>query len=125
MRRGAQSGEVQGNLRIGDASAGPRAAFSEWSDPWEFADAPTASRRLREAGFVNVRTQVFPTPRVYTGAAQFREFIEHVICGPYLQRIPTSELRERFLNELVGRAAQGNPPFRLDYWRLNLSAEKA
>jgi trans-aconitate 2-methyltransferase len=41
--------------------------FSEWSDPWEFADADIASRRLREAGFVNVRTQVFPTPLVHGG----------------------------------------------------------
>src|SRR5512146_689476 len=32
--------------------------FAGWPGPWEYADAETTARRLREAGFVNVETSV-------------------------------------------------------------------
>jgi trans-aconitate 2-methyltransferase len=98
--------------------------FTGWTEPCEFADAETTARRLRQAGFVDVATRVFPSPVVLPDAAEYREFIEHVTCGPYLIRLPTADLRGRFLDALVARAARAEPPFSLDYWRLNLSAEK-
>jgi len=42
----------------------------------------------------------------------------------HVARIPDHDLRERFMDELGRQAAADNPPFTLDYWRLNLSGRK-
>jgi hypothetical protein len=39
-----------------------------------------------------------------------------------LARLPTPDLRRDFLDPLVDAAASDEPPFTLDYWRLNISA---
>jgi len=41
-----------------------------------------------------------------------------------LERLPERALRERFLAEVTRQAASDNPPFLLDYRRLNLRARK-
>jgi hypothetical protein len=41
-----------------------------------------------------------------------------------LERIPDVAARARVLDRLVELAAQDDPPFRLDYWRLNMRATR-
>lgn len=98
--------------------------FSRWTSPWQFADAPTTEQRLRAAGFVEVRTWLEPAPVVLPDAAGFREFIEHVICRPHLSYLPGPEIQARFLDRLTEAAVRDNPPFELDYWRLNIDAQR-
>jgi trans-aconitate 2-methyltransferase len=98
--------------------------FSDWVDPWEFADAETTAARLAAAGFVDIHTSIEPAPIVLDDAAAFREFIEHVICRPFLARIDDERQRERSLDIMTEQAAKDSPPFELDYWRLNLDAIK-
>ncbi len=100
------------------------AHFTQWTDPWEFADADTTARRLRHAGFEDIAVDVVPSPVRQPDAPTYREFVEHVICRPHLSYLPTLGLRDRFLEELTEAAAQDTPPFELDYWRLNLAARK-
>ena len=100
------------------------AYFTQWSNPWEFADAETTTRRLRSAGFEEIAVDVVPSPVNQPDAAAYREFVEHVICRPHLSHLPTPDLRGRFLDELTEAAAQDAPAFELDYWRLNLAARK-
>nr|ADC35953.1 UbiE/COQ5 methyltransferase [uncultured bacterium 98] len=98
--------------------------FSDWSDPWEFADAPATEARLRRAGFVDIHTWIEAAPIVHADAAAFREFAEHVICRPFLARIGDAGDRDRFMTELTESAAQDSPAFELDYWRLNIDARR-
>jgi trans-aconitate 2-methyltransferase len=98
--------------------------FERWTTPWEFADAKTTARRLQQAGFEHIDTSVVASPVRQPDAPAFREFIEHVICRPYLSVLPTSTLRERFLDRLTEAAAHDDPPFELDYWRLNIDARR-
>jgi trans-aconitate 2-methyltransferase len=99
--------------------------FTRWTTPWEFADAETTARRLRDAGFEEIETSVLPSPVHQPDAPAYREFVEHVICRPHLSLLPTPELRDRFLDRLTDAAARDSPAFELDYWRLNLSGRRA
>ena len=98
--------------------------FERWTDPWEFADAATTARRLQAAGFVHIDTTVVASPVYQPDGPAFREFVEHVICRPHLSYLPTPALRDRFLDRLTDAAAADNPPFELDYWRLNIDARR-
>lgn len=98
--------------------------FSRWTSPWEFADAPTTERRLRAAGFVEIRSWIEPAPVVVPDAPAFREFLEHVICRPHLSYLPDAGTKARFLERLTDEAAGDAPPFELDYWRLNIDARR-
>ena len=97
--------------------------FANWSEPWEFADAETTVRRLRTAGFTDVRTSVEPSPVLQPDAATYREFITHVIVRPHLARLDGA-LRDRFVDSITALAAADSPAFELDYWRLNIEARK-
>jgi SAM-dependent methyltransferase len=98
--------------------------FTGWPGPWEFSDDITAAERLRAAGFVDVETNLEYMPATMEDAAAYREFLTNVIFGSHLARISDSTLRERYVDHLTGLAATDEPPFELDYWRLNLRAQR-
>jgi len=76
---------------------------------------------MREAGFVQVETSLEPAPTVLEDLDSYSEFVRTVILRLHLQEIPDSSLRSEFVEELAQQAALDDPPFSLDYWRLNLS----
>jgi trans-aconitate 2-methyltransferase len=94
--------------------------FAGWIGPWEFADAATTAERLRDAGFIDVETSLESAPTVLPGADAYREFLRTVIVRLHLERLPGESLRAAFLDALTAQAAHDDPPFSLDYWRLNL-----
>jgi trans-aconitate 2-methyltransferase len=98
--------------------------YGDWRHPWEFADAETTAGRLREAGFVEVRTSLEAAPVVQPDAETYRDFVTNVICRPHLARLPEPALRERFMDAITLDAAADSPAFELDYWRLNMDARK-
>lgn len=100
-----------------------REAFRGWQEPWQFATPEETEARLREAGFENARCWLEHAPTTFRSAAEFRDFVEAVVLRPYLARISTDAFRTRFLESLVGKASTDDPPFTLDYWRLNISAK--
>jgi trans-aconitate 2-methyltransferase len=99
--------------------------FSLWSDPWEFADAETTARRLTAAGFEEILTSIKESPVIFPDAETFRTFMTNVICRPHLACLPDARLKEMFIDELTRIAATDNPPFELDYWRLNMDARRS
>ncbi len=101
------------------------ACFSRWTSPWQFADALVTERRLRAAGFGEARAWIEPAPVVLPDAPAFLEFIEHVICRPHLSYLPDAAMKARFLERLTDEAAGDDPPFELDYWRLNIDARRS
>jgi len=96
--------------------------FADFRNPWIFNDAETAASLLREAGFVAVETSVEPAVTVFDQVDAYREFVGTVILRRHLKEIPDLALGEQFVSELVRHAEHDDPPYSLDYWRLNLGA---
>lgn len=99
-------------------------SFQGWDGPWEFADAATSAHRLREAGFEAVVTGTESRPTVMADAAAYREFLTTVILRAHLERLPNDAAREAFVGALTEQASADDPPFLLDYWRLNLEGHR-
>ena len=98
--------------------------FSAWTEPWEFADAATTAARLADAGFAAIATNVEATPFIQPDADAYAVFVRNVICRPHLACLPDEPRRAAFIDALTRLAAQDDPPFELDYWRLNMSARR-
>jgi trans-aconitate methyltransferase len=97
--------------------------FAGWREPWQYTDAPSAEKRLRQAGFREGLASLEAAPVRFPSAEEFREFVDNVCLHPYLNRLPR-DLRGRFSDLLVEAAAADDPKFQLDYWRLNLTGRK-
>lgn len=95
--------------------------FAGWPGPWEFASAEVTAARLAAAGFVDIATEVVPAPTTLATEADYRAFVTTVIYHPHLAQLPDA-LHARFLDEVTALAAAADPPFTLDYWRLNMTA---
>jgi trans-aconitate 2-methyltransferase len=98
--------------------------FENWTEPWEYADAQTTAVRLRNAGFVDVRTWLKDATFSMENLAEYREFLKTVIARANLERIPDAKLRDDFLDELTQQASREDG-FTLDYCRLNIDARKS
>jgi trans-aconitate methyltransferase len=101
-----------------------RPYFDGWSGPWEFASEATTAERLAAAGFVEISTSLEEAPVTLADHAEYRDYLETVVFGTHLSRIPDPALRQRFVETLAERAASDDPPFLLDYWRLNMQARR-
>jgi trans-aconitate 2-methyltransferase len=89
--------------------------FAGWAGPWHYASVEATRRRLEAAGFAVQRCWLEPAP---VTPPRPREFLETVICAPYLERLP-APLRDGFLDRML--AGLGAPPV-LEYVRLNWDA---
>lgn len=99
-------------------------AFRQWQRPWEFADDTTTQSRLHQVGFVDVDTSLVPAPTSFADAGQFREFVKTVVLRPHMAAIANPRDADGFLDEMVSAAASDDPPYTLDYWRLNITATR-
>ena len=98
--------------------------FGDWSGPWNFAGEEETHERLRDAGFLDVETSRFPAPVTFDDADRYRDFMATVVLGAHLRRLPTQALRDQFVATLTDQAASDDPPYTLDYWRLNLHGRR-
>ena len=98
-----------------------RRYFVGWNDPWLFATPAETDTRLQRAGFAKSHCWMERAPTPFPAADRFRAFIQSVVMRPYLLPLP-DDLQARFLDAIVSEAANDDPPFTLDYWRLNISA---
>jgi len=98
--------------------------FAGYQSPWEYADAETTSERLRRAGFDRIQSSLEEAPTKFPNAQEFQRFVESVILRNHLECLPDPSLRQSFLAHLTALAAADDPPFLLDYWRLNLEGRR-
>jgi trans-aconitate 2-methyltransferase len=105
--------------------AAPKCArfFARFRDPWVYNDADTAADLLRQAGFIEVETTLEPALTVLENLKNYSDFLRTAILRRHLEEIPDPVLRAEFVAELADQAALDDPPFSLDYWRLNLSGK--
>ena len=97
--------------------------FSGWSAPWNFASVEQTRRRLEAAGFDCVEVSLEEAPTRLPDAGAFAEFISCVCVRHHVDTLPVSE-RPAFVAALTAQAAADDPPFVLDYWRLNIAARR-
>jgi len=112
--------------RVSALSATPpyAACFAGYSHPWEYAGAEISARRLHDAGFVEIETGIEDAPVYFSNRLEYRQFLESVILRNHLERIMDTTARESFLDALADAASTDQPPYQLDYRRLNLRARK-
>jgi trans-aconitate 2-methyltransferase len=101
-----------------------RPYFEGWGRVWEFATAEQSAARLRRAGFVDIETSLEAATTTLVDEASYREFVTTVIYNPHLSRLPEGPLRPAFVDEVTRKSAAEDPPFTLDYWRLNLEGRR-
>ncbi|HEY9287304.1 MAG TPA: methyltransferase domain-containing protein [Candidatus Dormibacteraeota bacterium] len=97
-----------------------RAYFEGWKRPNVYPSKEETRQRLQRAGFDQIQLEHFPEPTTFRDAVSFAEFIKTVILRLNLQRLPGEPLRQAFVERLVDAAGADDPPYTLDYWRLNL-----
>jgi len=123
---GGEGNLAQLNRRVHALMRDPHyaAQFQDWREPWVFLGAERAAALLREAGFVSVATRLRATPARFADRETYREFVQVVVLADYLTRIEGVQEREAFVDTLVEAAAADDPPFVLDYVRLELEATR-
>jgi trans-aconitate 2-methyltransferase len=97
----------------------------EFSEPWHFAMPDETRERLERAGFVDVRTWLEAAPVRFADAPAYAEFVTAVVLRDELARLPGDELRREYVGAMVDQASRDDPPFELDYWRLNADGTRA
>ena len=94
--------------------------FEGWDSPKFYADEQGTSERLRQAGFVDVVTSLIAAPTTLPDAGTFTVFMTNVVFREHLMQLPDLALQEAFIDNLTRQSVDDNPPFSLDYWRLNM-----
>lgn len=101
-----------------------QAHIGDWPGPWTFSFPEITRERLEGAGFVDVRTGLVHAPVTFDTPDAYREFLETVVFGAHLDRLPDLTMRSGFLDRMVAAGARDDVPYRLDYWRMNLSGTR-
>ena len=95
--------------------------FAGWDGVWQFAGVDETTARLAAAGFTGLDVWLEEAPTTLASADDYRVFVTTVIYHPHLARLPDT-LHGAFIDAVTALAAATDPPFSLDYWRLNISA---
>lgn len=97
--------------------------FSRWIDPWTFAGVNDTRGRLEQAGFNDLDVSLESAVTPFSSAERYADFVSTVCLRHHLHCLPEAK-RTPYLERLTGMAAADEPPFTLDYWRLNIDARK-
>jgi trans-aconitate 2-methyltransferase len=98
-------------------------AFAGWRDPWNFQDADATHARLERVGFTNVNVSLEEAPVAFPSPEAYTEFVSCVCLRHHLARLPLAR-HEAFTSALMRLAEADDPPLTLDYWRLNIEAQR-
>ena len=98
--------------------------FRGFEDNREYASPDLTVQRLRAAGLVEAEAWLEPAPATFPTRERFREFIGKVNLHKYVARLEDGALSQRFLDAMAEQAADDDPPFTLDYLRMNLRGRK-
>lgn len=92
--------------------------------PWYYATAEETAARMKRVGFVDVETSMRPAPTPFESRDAYRMFVDRVTLGQRLTPITDARLRESVLDRLVELASRDDPPFVLDYERLDMAGRR-
>jgi trans-aconitate methyltransferase len=97
--------------------------FAGWRNPWTFAGVDDTRALLVRAGFFDIEVWLESTPTPLPDAPGYATFVTTVCLRHQLHRLP-EDTRESYVARLTDMAGGDEPPFTLDYWRLNIDARK-
>jgi len=92
---------------------------------WHFAGDDETAARLARLGFVNVSAALVPAPTPFASRDEFRTFLTNVVLGQRLSALTDAAVKEQVIERVVEAHAPDDPPFSLDYVRLDLAASRA
>lgn len=98
--------------------------LGEFPEPWFFSDAAAAASQLRSAGFEEIQTGLEAATVTVSSAEEFQSYLRTFILHRHLELLPSELLRESFVKQLASISSEEEPPWSLDYTRLNLRARK-
>lgn len=102
-----------------------REFFTGWRRTTHYESAETFEDNMRRAGFVDIKIWLEQAPARLADAEEFKQYLATVTLREHTDRITDPILRQRFLDQLALKASQDDPPFVMDYWRLNMSAKRS
>ena len=104
------------------------AEFSNWlgefPEPWFFSDAESAASRLAAAGFEDVQAALEEASYAASSGEEFQQYLRTFILHRHLELLPDEGHRSAFVKKLADDSGGDDPPWTLDYCRLNLRARK-
>ncbi len=98
--------------------------FDSFREPVHFAAPELTTGRLRRVGFADAEAWLEPMPTTLPDPQKFRDFLRTVVLRAHVAKLP-AEAAEYLLDQMTELAAEDEPAFTLDYWRLNITAKKA
>ena len=98
--------------------------FVGWKRTTHYETPETYQENMRRAGFRDIKVWLEQAPAQLADAEEFKQYLATVTLREHTDRITDPVLRLRFLDQLALKASQDDPPFVMDYWRLNMSARK-
>jgi trans-aconitate 2-methyltransferase len=98
--------------------------LGEFAEPWFFSDSESAAARLAAAGFTNIKTELQPASYSARNGEEFQDYMRTFVLHRHLELLPDEQLQSIFLQKLDDASAVDDPPWTLDYTRLNLRALK-
>jgi trans-aconitate methyltransferase len=123
----AGGGANLATLRTRSNALQQEAAFADhfrgWVEPWTYAGVTETCTRLAAAGFESIDVWLEAAPTTFADEHSYRDFISCVCLRRQLDLLPAAK-HAAYLRELSALAAADDPPFTLDYWRLNIDARK-
>jgi trans-aconitate 2-methyltransferase len=98
--------------------------FEGWKDDKNYADPQATARRLKAAGFEEIKTWLHDEVAEFDSVDELARFLRAVVLGGHLERLPEAE-RAPFATEVAQKvtAVDGTPA--LDYVRLNILAMRS
>ena len=98
--------------------------FTSWSEPHHFESVADTEKRLKGAGFDRIDVSLVFAPVPFDRPEAYAEFVAAVCLRHQLDCLPVED-RDGFMRLVTEEALIDDPPLTLDYWRLNISAQKA
>jgi trans-aconitate methyltransferase len=99
------------------------ACFRDFQEPWYYASPEQTTGRLKRIGFVDAEAWLQSAPTTIPDPKRYREFLRTVILRAHVSKLPPDG-QDYLLDRMTELAAHDDPPFTIDYWRLNIQATK-
>src|SRR5213592_3212319 len=102
-----------------------RRHFRDFRRPLNYA-APSATRMLlREIGFQEIQVRLHKAPTRFSTRSRFRDFVRNVILVSDLSQLPTTDLKEAYVESFLALYEKTfGRPYLLDYVRLTIWAKR-
>ena len=92
--------------------------------PWNFPSIAETKSHVTNAGFKDIQVSLTESPEVFGNIPSFSRFVENIILFPLLSHIPNKREHHPFVEKLAIKTLSGPRPLTVDYWRVNVVAQK-